>query len=536
MLQNILKWLEDRTGVESAVKHFLYEDIPDSAGWHQVLGSVALFAFLTQFVTGILLAFNYAPTPGDAYDSLRYIVTELTAGRIIRGLHHWGASLMIIVVVLHMMQVFLWGAYKKPREATWLVGCVLLLLTLAFGLTGYLLPWDNRAYWGTMVTTQIAAQAPGAGPYILRLLGSEGGAIGVVTFARFYAVHVLLLPPLVMLLAVIHLILVRRHGVAPAAGDDRPKKKFFPEQVFKDTVATFLWFAILVGMAVAVRVPLGHVADPTDTSFIPRPEWYFLFLFQMLKLFEGPLEIVGSLVLPTLAIVALFLVPFIDRAKMTAIRQRTGAITLIVLGVLGWSSLTARAVATTPPSTESADEGLQKIEAWQQIPAEQLAAIGYFRKDNCAGCHTLGRSGAGPDLVVSASQKPADWLTQHFKQPAPNTPASTLTGNQLKALVTFVTKRDDKGVEAWSGAPQQAVDGAMVYQNSQCGACHELNGTGQKTGPPLNGIAGRRTREWLEGHFADPQKFSPGSVMPPYKFNSHDMDRIVSYLIAIPKP
>ena len=125
---------------------------------------------------------------------------------------------MIIVVVLHMTQVFLWGAYKKPREATWMVGCVLLLVTLAFGLTGYLLPWDNRAYWGTVVTTQIASQAPGAGPYILRLLGSEGGAIGVVTFARFYAVHVLLLPPLTMLLIVIHVILVRRHGVAPAAG------------------------------------------------------------------------------------------------------------------------------------------------------------------------------------------------------------------------------------------------------------------------------------------------------------------------------
>ncbi|HLX42899.1 MAG TPA: cytochrome b N-terminal domain-containing protein, partial [Bryobacteraceae bacterium] len=275
MLRNILNWLEDRTGVESAIKHFLYEDIPDSAGWHQVLGSVALFAFLTQFVTGILLAFNYAPTPGDAYDSLRYIVTELTAGRIIRGLHHWGASLMIIVVVLHMAQVFIWGAYKKPREATWLVGCVLLLITLAFGLTGYLLPWDNRAYWGTMVTTQIAAQAPGAGPYIVRLLGSEGGSIGVVTFARFYAVHVLLLPPVIMLLAGIHLILVRRHGVAPAAGDDRPKKKFFPEQVYKDTVATFLWFAAVAVMVALVKVPLGHAADPTDTGYNPRPEWYF---------------------------------------------------------------------------------------------------------------------------------------------------------------------------------------------------------------------------------------------------------------------
>src|SRR5580658_6731976 len=309
MVKSILNWLEDRTGIETAIKHFLYEDIPDSAGWHQVLGSVAMFAVLTQFVTGILLAFNYAPTPGDAYDSLRYIVTELTGGRIIRGLHHWGASLMIIVVVLQM--------------------------TLAFGLTGYLLPWDNRAYWGTTVTVNIASQAPGAGPYLLRLLGSEGGAIGVVTFARFYAVHVLLLPPLTILLLAIHLILVRRHGVAPAVDDTKPMKKFYPEQVFKDTVATFLWFAVLVAMAVAVKVPLGRTADPTDISFIPRPEWYFLFLFQMLKVFEGPLEIVGSLVIPTLAILGLFLVPFIDRGKLVRIRQRTGAIALVALAAIG---------------------------------------------------------------------------------------------------------------------------------------------------------------------------------------------------------
>ena len=135
---------------------------------------------------------------------------------------------MIIVVVLHMVQAFVWGAYKKPREATWMLGCVLLLLTLAYGLTGYLLPWDNRAYWGTVVTTQITAQAPGAGPYLLQLLGSDGGSIGVVTFARFYAAHVLILPPVTILLIALHVFLVRKHGVTPAPGDENlPKKKFY---------------------------------------------------------------------------------------------------------------------------------------------------------------------------------------------------------------------------------------------------------------------------------------------------------------------
>src|SRR5262249_49512024 len=155
-----------------------------SAGWHQVFGSVALFAFLIQIVTGLLLALNYGATPGEAHASIRYIMLELTGGPMIRGLHHWGSSAMIVVVVLHMAQTFLWSAYKKPREATWILGCVLLLLTLAFGLTGYLLPWDNRAYWGTVVTTQIAGLAPGAGPYVKRLLGAEGNQIGVITFTR----------------------------------------------------------------------------------------------------------------------------------------------------------------------------------------------------------------------------------------------------------------------------------------------------------------------------------------------------------------
>src|SRR4051812_47614467 len=299
-------WIDHRTGAQTAVKKFLYEEIPASSGWQQVFGSVAVFLFLTQAFTGVLLAFNYAPTPGDAYNSLRYILTELTGGRLIRGLHHWGASMMIVVVVLHMVQVFLYGAYKKPREATWMIGVVLLLVTLAYGLTGYLLPWDNRAYWGTVVTTQIAGLAPGAGPYVQRLLGAGPEGIGVITFSRFYTAHIMLLPLVMVLLIGFHLVLVRRHGVAPQPQDaDRPKKKFYPSQVFKDTVAAFTYVMILALMANFAKVGLGSVADPTDTSYIPRPEWYFLFLFQFLKFFEGPLEVVGAVVIPTIAMIGL---------------------------------------------------------------------------------------------------------------------------------------------------------------------------------------------------------------------------------------
>src|SRR5579863_9632166 len=393
--------LDDRTGLHSGLRKFLYEEIPASSGWHQVFGSIALFLILTQFFTGAMLAFNYAPTPGDAYSSLRYILTEVTAGRLMRGLHHWGASMLIVIVVLHMVQVFLWGAYKKPREGTWIVGVILLLLTLAYGLTGYLLPWDNRAYWGTVVTTQIGATVPIVGPYVSRLLASTGD-IGVVTFARFYGLHVLLLPPATLALVAFHVYLVRRHGVAPTQEDEmKPKKSFFPEQVFKDTVAVFIAFAILFTMAIVVRVPLERMADPTDTNFNPRPEWYFLFLFQTLKAFNGPLEVVGTVVLPTLAILVLILTPFIDRSKAVRVRQRTLAIGVVVLAGLGWAGLTGAAVKGTPPPTAAEQIDFSAPTQWMQLTPAQMAGIQYFRQEQCESCHNVvGDSPKnGPNLI-----------------------------------------------------------------------------------------------------------------------------------------
>jgi ubiquinol-cytochrome c reductase cytochrome b subunit len=536
MRRRILDWLDHRTGVETAVRSFLYEDIPASAGWHQVFGSVALFLFLTQAFTGIMLAVNYAPTPGEAYNSVKYIATELTGGRLIRGLHHWGASLMIVVVVLHMVQVFLWGAYKKPREATWMVGVVLLLVTLAYGLTGYLLPWDNRAYWGTVVATRIAASAPFAGEYVSRLLGGHN-EIGVVTFARFFSLHVIVLPPATLLLIGLHVYLVRKHGVTPLPGDNAPRKKFFPEQVFKDTVAIFIAFAILFTMAVAVRVPLERLADPTDTSYIPRPDWYFLFLFQMLKFFEGPLEVVGSIVLPTIAMIALILVPFIDRGAMKRVRERTLAIGVFVLALLGWSGLTAAAIATTP-TRAAIDVSLGGAESWQELSPEELAGIGFYRKENCDGCHGPDAK-IGPDLTRSNTRRSAAWLIEHFRRPQSVVPGSSmppvqLSDAQLNSLAAFLLKLNEKNSEALRSAPQFAVEGAMIYQQNRCGVCHQVNGVGMKLGPALNGVAQRRSREWVEEHFREPQKMSPGTSMPPYRFSSREMDRVTSYLLGLP--
>jgi ubiquinol-cytochrome c reductase cytochrome b subunit len=539
-MRKLIDWLEHRTGIETAVRSFLYEDIPASSGWHQAFGSVAIFAFLLQVVTGILMAFNYAPTPGDAYNSLKYIVTELTGGTVIRGLHHWGASMMIVTVILHMVQVFIWGAYKKPRETTWMVGVVLMLLTLAYGLTGYLLPWDNRAYWGTVVTTKIAAQAPIAGPYLARLLGGEG-SIGVVTFARFYAMHVLLLPPLTMFLIGLHVYLVRKHGVTPEPNETAPPKKFFPEQVFKDTMAVFFYFLILVVLAIAVRVPLGQLADPTDTSFVPRPEWYFLFLFQTLKFFEGPLEVVGTVVLPTLAILVLFLIPFIDRGKAVRVTKRTAAIGAVILAGLGWGSLTLAALRSTPPEMAAAPV-TAAASSWEQLSPAELAGIGYFRQEKCATCHAMkpGTNARGADLTRIPMRKTAAWMIDHFKRPSEVVPGTSmppvqLSDANLNTLAAFLLKLKPENADALQSAPQFAVEGAMVYEANSCGSCHRVNGQGTELGPDLNGLASRHPREWVEAHFRDPAKLSPGSPMPAFDFDAKDMDRITAYLMALPK-
>ena len=536
LLARLLAAVDDRTGLVSGIRHFLDEDIPASAGWHQVFGSVALFAFLMQVATGLLLALNYGGTPSDAHDSVRYIMTGVTGGAMIRGLHHWGSSAMIIVVAIHMAQTFLWGAYKKPREATWMAGCVLFLLTLAFGLTGYLLPWDNRAYWGTVVTTRIAGLPPVAGPYVKRLLGAEGDTIGVIAFSRFFTAHIMLLPLLMLVLIAGHVFLVRRHGITPAPGDaERPKKKFYPEQVFKDTLAMFVFTLVLVLMANFAKTGLGVVADPTDTEYIPRPEWYFLFLFQALKFFEGPLEIVGAIILPTLGMIALILTPFLDRGRVKIVRRRTFAVGLAALAAVGWAGLTLRAVQTTPASSEDPEAGLSVPAAWREIPADALASIGTFRKAKCTQCHVPGQSGEGPDLAKQASAKSEDALRAHFTRPGPEGVVNDFNGVQMKGLLALAGKRDEKVVDAWASAPPEAAEGALLFQSRQCGFCHTLNGVGGKVAPPINGLSSRRQRSWIVEHFSDPDKFTPGSEMPPYKFADRDLTLITDYILAIPK-
>jgi len=531
-----LTWIEQRTGLQSHLRGFLLEDIPASAGWPQVYGSVALFLFATQALTGILLAFNYAPTPGEAYSSLTYIMREVTAGKMIRGLHHWGASLMIVVVVVHMVQVFLYSAYKKPREATWIAGVVLLLLTLAFGLTGYLLPWDNRAYWGTMVTTQLVAQVPLLGPYLSDLIGA-GNGIGVVTFSRFYAFHTLVLPVIMVGIIAFHVYLVRRHGITPARSESHPARKFYPTQVYRDAVAIFIAFVVLFVLAAAVNAPLEAIANPTDAAYVPRPEWYFLFLFQALKYFHGVLEPIGSIGLPTAAVIALFAVPFIDKGRVRALRGRTVAIGIVLLALIGWGALTAAAVAGTPATHSAA---IAEAQEWTQFPPEEVAAVGYFRDEHCATCHNLGSGEPkpGPNLNGLQTRRPPEWLVQHFnaaghKDQGVKNPAG-LPLAEANALAALSTKLTPESAAILDNVPAELTGGAQIYIGNGCSGCHKVNGSGGAVGPSLNGVAGRHSEDWIKRHFASPSALSPGSIMPPYQFSSTEQAAIIAYLSSLP--
>ncbi len=212
MMAKITQWLDERTSFRKVWEVIFLRKIP-KVNWFYTLGSATLFVAINQAITGILLTIYYVPTPDHAYDSVQYITTQVPLGWLIRGLHHWGASAMIVLVVLHMLRVILFGAYKFPREVTWFTGVILLLVVIGFGFTGYLLPWDQKAFWATTVGTRIAGTPPLIGDYLLRIIRG-GNEISAVTLVRFFGTHVWVLPSLLLLLIGIHLYLVIRNGIS----------------------------------------------------------------------------------------------------------------------------------------------------------------------------------------------------------------------------------------------------------------------------------------------------------------------------------
>src|ERR1700674_2472673 len=308
-------WIDRRTGVDALLRTALYEPIPGGARLGYVFGSGLLFIFISQVITGVFLALYYVPSADHAHTTVAYITKSVTAGSFLRSLHAYGASAMVIVLLLHLSQTHVYGAYKGRREILWVSGCVLFGLVMAMAFTGYLLPWDQKAYFATAVGTNAVSEIPWIGESIKRLLRG-GTEMGTLTISRFFVAHIFLIPAVIFALVASHIFLFRKAGAAGPVDEDpyHPKQKaelFYPRQVLMDLSLTALLIIGLGLLCFFVPIQLGPPANPADAQYIPRPEWYYLPIFQWLKYWHGSAAIVGVLVIPTLLVVAIIALPFL---------------------------------------------------------------------------------------------------------------------------------------------------------------------------------------------------------------------------------
>lgn len=294
-------------------------------------GWIALFLFICEVLTGILLMLYYHPTTAEAYRNVRYITNNIHFGWLIRGVHFWGSHLMILFVLLHMVQTFIYGGYKTPRELAWISGVVLLILTLLFGLTGYLLPWNQISYWATTVVTESAAVIPVIGKY-LKMIARGGEDVSQVTLSRFYALHVVIVPMLVSIFLIFHLFTIRKYLI--------------PKDLLTHIIIILVIFGLLLSLATLFPAPIHTKADPFNTPANVKPEWYFLAAYSVLTL-AGKLEFLGGwapkllgVLIQIVFIVFLFIVPFIDTSKIRSPKRRPLSMVFGTLTIVGFLLLT----------------------------------------------------------------------------------------------------------------------------------------------------------------------------------------------------
>ncbi len=351
LLGQLADFFDDRTGYRALMHEALYERVPGGARWRYVWGSSLVFAFMTQVITGLVLWSSYSASAQTAWESVYYIQHEMAGGWLLRGIHHVMAQAMVVLLALHLMQVVIDGAYRAPREVNFWLGLVLMMLVLGMALTGYLLPWDQKGYWATRVATNLAGLVPLLGPSIQQVVVG-GPDYGHHTLTRFFALHAGFLPATLVLMLVVHLSLFRKHGLCARQPITRPDAMFWPDQVLKDAVAMLAVMAVVLGVILmpALRamlegrpiVPgelgaeLGAPADPSLPYAAARPEWYFLFLFQFLKVFEGwgaTGEFFGAIVVPGLVMGIMFLMPILGRWQLG--HRFNVAFTLALLAGIG---------------------------------------------------------------------------------------------------------------------------------------------------------------------------------------------------------
>lgn len=530
MARYIWKWINERWPAEGLLRAVLDEEIVGGARYAYTLGSAVFITFTIQAATGLMQIFFYVPTVDHAYDSISFLRTMVPFGWLIHGLHFWGANVMVALVTLHMARVFVWGAYKTPRELTWLMGVALLLVTMVFSFTGGPLHWDQRGYWAGEVGTSIAGTAPVVGGLMKRLLRG-GEEMSQLTLSRFFAVHVMVLPAALLALFGIHITAMRRFGsVGPWTKEKRTVTgPFWPDQVYKDSVVGSAVLFLLISLTVFLPPSYSGKADPLDTSYVPKPEWNFLFLYQALKYFEGPLEAVGTVGVPTLLVTLLLMLPFIDRApqrdpfKRPVAMLAGVALAAIIAGLTAIGYLSPGLAQAPPPSSAgpTAAKGAAATSSGEGI--SRGAQV--FKSSGCSGCHSVnGQGGAiGPELSgKTLADRERGWLVTQIRNPKAHFPKTVmpaypgLTDQEVTDLVDYLLSLGAAGGPAASATSSQtappagtkgenpdARDAAFMQKNrpgpaafvignpdhgevlfrKNCQSCHGASGTGGVPNP-----------------------------------------------------
>ncbi len=515
------EWLQSRTGFRGARHALLDEQLPPGTGWFFTLGSVLLALLGVQLLTGAFLTLYYAPTPDHAYDSIRFIVST-AAGRIVHGLHHYGSSFIVVAIVLHMLRVVAFGSYKPPREVTWLSGLALFGLVLAFSLTGYLLPWDQRAYWATVVTINVAKLTPLAGELAAGVLRG-GDSIGALTLTRWYAVHVIFLPALLILLVVLHVVLMRRHGISgPVRSRPGPMTPFYPWQAARDTAVVAVVLATMAAFAWNGAPPLEGRADPTDATYVPRPEWYFLGLFQLLKYFPGKWEVVGAMVVPGLAAAFLILLPWLDRGPERNPRKRPAVLLAVAIGMAGVVTLTTLGWRDSPRNREAT--------AWT---LREIGGRTLVQQTGCARCHS--EEGLADSLEALTSSRGTEWLAGHVADPemiAPGLrePPARRDEREVAAIVAYVHRL---ARQPYPAIPRETEVAGAIFARF-CVGCHTIDADGGKDGPDLSAIGSKRDQDTLRRIITHPTSVNPDAEMPAFgrRLTPAELDAISRYLAA----
>jgi ubiquinol-cytochrome c reductase cytochrome b subunit len=462
LLQPVVEWLKDRLGLDPVLRFLQGHKVPAAllgrAGWMYVFGMGIVAAFTIQVVSGIALATIYVPSPGLAHESVRYITEDVGFGALLRAMHFYGASAMVLLVTVHMIQVYLAAAYKYPREMNWISGVLLLLLTMAMALTGQMLRWDEDGLWTVVVAAKFAARVPMIGPWLAEfVLGGE--TVGGATLTRFYAAHVFLIPGLIVALVGLHIYLVLHHGISepPKAGEPvdpatykaRYKAlkdqgaRYFPDVAWKEIVTACGVVTAVVALAVLFGPKaIGLPPDPTVAFADPRPDWFLRWYYAFLYVKPRGLESFAMVYLPILAVAGLLLLPLLFRSGSRSVAERPWSVVVVgavvvtfgTLTVLGFRAPWSPAYETTP--LEPADLGVEA----GSVVAEGAAT---FHGRGCQYCHVaFGRGGLyGPDLTEVAMRISPQEITvrivQGFRSDMPAY-RDILSQDELDSIIAFL--------------------------------------------------------------------------------------------------